>query len=365
MSPDTLEGAQRILAVRLDNIGDVIMLGPALRAVKRAVPEAEITLLASRAGASVAPLVPHLDDVVTFRPLWQDISGTMSTDLQPERALAADLAARRFDAALIFTSFAQSPYPPARVCVEAGIPVRVGQSKEFGGGYLTTWLRALPDDAHQVDRNLYLVRSLGVPDAGTHMELRVPKDLAEATDHLLADAGIGPDAPFALLAPGASCDARSYGVEQFAAVAHRLAEHSGLRVVLVGSPKEVAMCEAVRSAAGTQNVINLAEASDVPTLAALTKRAAVVLGNNSAPAHIADALGTPVLLTYSGTDLESQWAPRHAPARLLRREADCSPCYRFTCDIGKPCLAISPEEVARAALELAKSRVGSALAAAG
>lgn len=352
VSRDGLEGTRRVLAVRLDNIGDVLMLSPALRALKRAVPGVETTLLCSKAGASVAPLIPSIDETIVFRALWQDVSGTMSADPAPERALASMLAAREFDAALIFTSFSQSPYPAARVCADASIPLRVGQSKEFGGGLLTTWVRPLGDEEHQVDRNLRLLEVLGVPSNGTHMDLVVPPSAREATARLLADAGIGPDTPFMALAPGASCDARSYGVEAFAEVAARLAERVGLPILLVGSPREVALCETLRSLARTPRVISIAEATDVPTLAAVVERASLLIGNDSAPMHFADALGTPVVVTFSGTDLVSQWGPRHAPSAIIRRDTPCTPCYGFICPYDKPCLAISPEEVARRAIDL-------------
>lgn len=355
MSLDRLDAAKRILAVRLDNIGDILMLSPALRAVKRAVPDASITLLASPAGATMAPLVPHVDDVIPFRALWQDVSARMSADPGPERVLAGQLARRGFDAALIFTSFLQSPYPPARVCADAAIPIRVGQSKEFGGGLLTTWVRPPGDDAHQVDRNLHLVRALAIEADGTHMDLRVPEESRHAVARLLDDLGVGSSARFVALAPGASCEARSYGPENFAEVAARIAERAQVPVLLVGSSREVRLCESVRSAARSPRVLSIADVTDVPTLAAVIERAALVVGNDSAPMHFADALGTPVLVTFSGTDLEGQWAPRHAPSTVLRRKTDCSPCYRFTCDIGKPCLALSPEEVARQALEMLES----------
>ncbi|MGZ3603062.1 MAG: glycosyltransferase family 9 protein, partial [Ktedonobacterales bacterium] len=153
--------ARNILAVRMDNIGDVVMLGPALRAVKETSPNARITLLASPAGATAAPLLPWVDDVIVWRAIWQDVGRLMPFDPARERELIADLAARNFDAALIFTSFSQTPHVPGYVCYLAGIPLRAGESKEFGGAALTTELRGAPDAMHQAERNLRLVEALG------------------------------------------------------------------------------------------------------------------------------------------------------------------------------------------------------------
>ncbi|HLL49803.1 MAG TPA: glycosyltransferase family 9 protein, partial [Thermomicrobiales bacterium] len=87
--------------------------------------------------------------------------------------------------------------------------------------------------------------------------------------------------------------------------------------------------------------------------AALIARTAVVVCNNTLPLHLADATRTPVVALYSGTELISQWGPRFTPARVLQRVTACTPCYRFSCPIGLPCLDFDPEEVVAALSELA------------
>jgi ADP-heptose:LPS heptosyltransferase len=121
--------------VRLDDIGDGVMLGPALRAVKETSPGAKITLLATPGGASAAPLLPWVDDVIVWWPVWQDL-GHLPFDPARELELVRMLAERSFDAALIFTSFSQTPHVPGYVCYVAGIPLRAGESTEFGGACL-------------------------------------------------------------------------------------------------------------------------------------------------------------------------------------------------------------------------------------
>ena len=91
--------AKNILVVRLDNIGDVLMLGPAVRAVKETSPQARITLLASPAGTTAVPLLPWIDDVITWRPIWQDVGGRMALNPAREHELIVLLAERNFDAA--------------------------------------------------------------------------------------------------------------------------------------------------------------------------------------------------------------------------------------------------------------------------
>src|SRR5690606_1815050 len=143
MRPAEWKHDSRILVVRLDNLGDMVMLGPSLRTLKKALPHASLTLLASPNGSQVAPLLPWVDEVIVHRASWQELNGAgapareadatpgglLATDpcrlphsVVRELALADKLRARRFDAACIFTSFTQSPWPPAYLCYLAGIP---------------------------------------------------------------------------------------------------------------------------------------------------------------------------------------------------------------------------------------------------
>src|SRR3954470_4521577 len=106
----------RLLVVRLDNIGDCVMTGPALRSLRNAFPTAKIVMLASRAGAQITPLLPWIDETIVHRALWQDASGALAFDPQRELAFVEQLRDGRFDAAIIFTSFSQSPHAAAFAC---------------------------------------------------------------------------------------------------------------------------------------------------------------------------------------------------------------------------------------------------------
>ena len=356
--PAGWEIVRRLLTVRLDNVGDAVMLGPALRALRRALPAATITLMCTPAGEQVAPMLPWIDDLFVHSAVWQDAAGAMPLDPDGQQALVARLRAGRYDAAVIFTSFSQSPYPPAYACYLAGIPIRLGQSKEFGGGILSQWVRPPADAAHGVDRNLHLLEAAGFNVTDRTLALQLPAAAVARAEELLREADIAPDTPFAVVAPGASCAARRYPAARFAAVARGLL-HAGLRVIVSGTARERALVEEVSTAAGVGAVAQ-AGAATLPELAALIARAAVVVGNDSGPMHLADALRTPVLVLFSGTDLESQWAPRSTRAAVLRRPTPCAPCYLFTCDQPRPrdavaslaCLDIPPAEAVAAALSL-------------
>ncbi len=341
--------ARNILAVRLDNIGDVIMLGPALRAVKETVPQAKLTLLASPAGTTAVPLLPWVGEVLTWRVVWQDVGGRIPFDPVRERGLIEMLAARQFDAALIFTSFSQTPHVAGYVCYLAGIPLRAGESKEFGGSTLTTELRSAPDELHQVERNLRLVEHLGFEVRKRHLTVAISNEARRSVPALLQRAGIREDEPFMLLHPGASAKARRYPPQRFGQVAHLL-EQKGWPVLVTGVERETELIETVRKQAPKASY--LIGGTTLSAYAALVERATLVICNDTLPMHLADAVGTAEVVLFSGTDYEQQWQPRAVPHRLLRRVTPCHPCYLFECPIGLPCLDIAPEKVVEVVEEM-------------
>jgi ADP-heptose:LPS heptosyltransferase len=266
----------------------------------------------------------------------------------------------QFSLAVIFTSFSQSPLPAAYACYLAGIPYRVGFSREFGGGVLSHFLPSPEDELHQVDRNLKLLETVGIYAQNNRPELHIPDRIQERTAELLSSVHVNPSMPYVVLAPGASCAARRYDPWRFAEATRILAAQTELRLVLVGNAPERESLEPVLQVAEENlygNLHSLVGKTSVPELAALIQGASLTIAHNSAPMHMADALGCPMIILYSGTDLVSQWVPRQTAARLLCRPVFCSPCYNFICPFDMKCLDIRPEEVAIAALEMLDERV--------
>ncbi|MCD2188786.1 glycosyltransferase family 9 protein [Actinomycetospora soli] len=333
----------RILVVRPDNVGDVIMTVPALRALRAAAPQARIDLLASPAGAAVAPLIDELDDVVVASVSWQRLpSVAAAEDPDPDADLVATLAVRDYDAAVVLTSFSQSPWPAAALCRRAGIGVRVGTSKEFGGDGLTHWVPAPPDDGHQVDRALAVLAAVGVPSRGTDLAVTVP-----------GPSGARPAGRYVVVAPGASCSSRRWSPERFATAGRGLAAR-GWTVVVTGTAKEADLVG--RAAADVPGAVPMVGVLDLPGLAALVSDADAVVVNNSGGAHLADAVGTPVVELFAGTEEVGQYAPRSVPAEVLTRPVSCSPCRQLVCPFDQECLDIDPERVVDAVGRVAPPR---------
>ena len=283
------------------------------------------------------------------RVSWQQIAVTAEP---PDTDLVTRLAARRYAAAVVLTSFSQSPWPAGYALQRAGVPVRAGMSKEFGGTALTHWVAAVDDGLHQVDRALRLLDGLGVPTERVPATLHaaVPEAAGERVAAALAGAGLDPAGPYGVVLPGASCSARRWPADRFRAAAALIAEQ-GLPVVVTGPGAEHDLVAAV--AARSPGVVPMAGAFDVPELAALLAGAVVAVTNNSGGMHLADAVGTPVVALFAGTEDEGQYRPRSVPSAVLRVPTDCSPCRQFRCPFHLECLDVAPSVAADAALRLA------------
>jgi ADP-heptose:LPS heptosyltransferase len=345
-----LADARRLLAIRLDNAGDVVLLGPAIGALRDACPEATIDLLASPAGARAAALMPF-DRVHRLEAPWQDASGSMPLDPAREWRVVRCLGEGRFDAALIFTSFSQTPWPAAYACYLAGIPLRAAHASGFGGSVLTHQVDPVPDDWHEADRNAHLVEALGVPVRQRALAIAIPDRSRERVASMLADEGIGPRDAIALVTPGASASARRLPAERTGRIAARIAARHGLRVVVAGSEREALLARAVQRAAPGGSV-SLAGRSTLEELAALVERASLVLTANSLAMHLADATRTPALVLFAGTDRESNWAPRYTRSVTLRHPTGCAPCFAFDCPFDQECLGVREDTAVASAATL-------------
>jgi ADP-heptose:LPS heptosyltransferase len=339
----------RLLVMRMDNLGDVIMAGPALRAIRETLPTVDLTLMTSPAGQEAALLLPWVDHVLPWRSLWQDM-GDLPFDPAREYGLVQTLQARRYDAAVILTSFSQSPLVAAYACYLAGIPLRLGEPKDFGGAVLSdTPPSPSPLEMHQVERNLRLVETVGMRTADRALAIDVPARTHVHVADLLHGAGIPTGAPFLLLAPWTSCQARTY--TRFGEAGRLLRAATGLPLVIAGATAQAEPAARLLEEIGP-GTHSLVGRTSFAELAALVSAARLLVTNNTATMHLAAATRTPQVILFAGTELEEQWAPREGERRVLRQPTLCQPCFQLNCPSGLACLDIAPEQVAGAALDL-------------
>ncbi len=344
--------ARHVLVVRLDNLGDVLMSTPAMAAVKQHAPGTRVTLLCSRSGAALRKHLPMVDGSIEYAAPWMK---TGQRSVLADKRLISRLAREEFDAALILTVCTQSALPAAMMCRLAGIPLRAAYCRENPYELLTDWLpdRDVCSDGmrHEVTRQLDLVRALGfTPDSE-----RLVFDCS-AADVLnmrrkFVQAGGDLSRPWVVMHPGASAASRRYPAERFGAAADAIAERADRQIVFSGGSDELALVAVARQQMRAP-CISLAGELSLGELAALVASADVIICNNSGPAHIAAAVGTPVVVLYAMTN------PQHTPwqvrTRVLNEVVPCRHCLKSVCpEQHHDCLMrVAPASVAEAALEL-------------
>ena len=315
----------RAIVVRLDNDGDVLLAGPAIRAV--AAGADPVTLLCGPRGAAAAALLPGVDDVLVRRAEWIDPEPP-PVDRTDMMAYVDAIAARRADVAVVLTSFHQSPLPAALLLRLAGVP-RIGAiSEDYPGSLLDVRLPD-PGDVPEARRALGVAAGLGFAlPAGDDGALRVRA----------ADPGVDLPARFVVVHPGASVPARAWAPDRHRALVAALAG-AGRNVVVTGGPAERELTGHVAGHRGIGRVHDLGGATTLAQLAGVLARADAVIVGNTGPAHLAAAVGTPVVSLFAPTVPAARWRPWAVPHELLHQEVPCAGCRARTCPVaGHPCL---------------------------
>jgi lipopolysaccharide heptosyltransferase II len=365
MSRPGWQQAGKVLCVRLDSLGDVLMCTPAMRAIKQSRPGRQLSLLTSRSGAAVAPYIPELDAVLHYPAPWMKSSSPHAPLV--DAAMVQSLADQQFDAAVIFTSYSQSPLPAALMCYQAGIPLRLAHCRENPYQLLSDWVEDHEPASlvrHEVQRQLDLVAGIGWEADTSGLSFAVPdEDLLSVQRHF-AEHGISEQQRIVLMHPGASAPSRRYPPALWAEVICGLWQRGGYAIVLTGEQHESALIDDIRELCRAP-VHSLAGQLNLGQLGAAIRLADVVVSNNTGPAHMAAAIGTPLVNLYALTN--PQHTPWQVDSRLLYHDVPCKYCYKSICPQGhNDCLAkLPPASVIEAVCSLVENpRAGLAASAA-
>lgn len=351
---DTWKATRKLLCIRLDYLGDVLMTTPALRALKQG-GERHLTLLTSAGGAAASAFLPEVDETLTYGAPWLKHGG--SAEPARDLELIKALRAHSFDGAVIFTVYSQNPLPAAMLCHLAGIPLRLAHCRENPYQLLTDWVPETEPHRqvrHEVQRQLDLVAHVGMHCPERRLSFRVPAADQRAVDATLDRLGIDARQPFVVLHPGASAASRRYPAAQWREVAFLLAKAPACPLVFTGSSDEADLINGIYRNVPLAH--SLAGTLDLGCLGALIARAPLLISNNTGPVHLAAALGTPVVDLYALTN--PQHTPWQVPSRVLFNDVACRYCYKSVCPKGHhACLAgVMPAQVAEAARDLLAGR---------
>jgi ADP-heptose:LPS heptosyltransferase len=315
--------SSRLLA-RLDRAGDVVLTGPAVRAL--AAHGGPITYLTSSAGAPAARLLPGVDAVLVYDAPWVSFDPP-PVDAGEIEALIRRVRERRIDEAVICVSLHQSPQPLALLLRLAGVERIAAVGVDYPGSLLD--VRAPYEPAlHEVEQSLAVAALAGYPlPAGDPGDLRLAVQSAS-----LFEPG------YVVVHPGASVPARALPSRAAAdAVGHLL--RGGWQVVLTGTAAERPLAESL-APAGETRVTVIAGDTTFDQYAAVVAGAAAIVCGNTVAAHVAAAVGTPVVEAFAPVVPAHRWRPWGVPHRLLGIvDIGCAGCRARTRPLpGQPCL---------------------------
>ncbi|UUU35902.1 glycosyltransferase family 9 protein [Streptomyces sp. CA-210063] len=314
----------RTLVVRLDSAGDVLLAGPAVRAV--AEGSSHTALLCGPRGVAAGRLLPGVDEVIEYDAPWVGLEPPPLSRAVTDR-LVQELSARRFDRALVLVSYHQSPLPVALLLKLAGVGWTAADSEDYPGALLDLRHHRRAH-RHEALAALDLARDAGFalpPGDDGALRVQPPPDTAHLT---------GPE-PYVVLHPGAAVPARAWSPDRAARAAAALSA-AGHRVVVTGGRGERDLTSYVAGG----HALDLGGVTDLRQLAGVLAGARVVVVGNTGPTHLAAAVGTPVVCLFAPVVPAECWGPYGVPHVLLGdQDAACAGSRARSCPVaGHPCL---------------------------
>jgi heptosyltransferase II len=337
---------KRILVVRLDRIGDVLLSTPVIKNLRDAYPQSYIAFMVRPYARDIVRGNPYLNDVIVYDKEGEESS--FSGNLK----FISYLREKRFDIAIILHLMKRTHL----LMFLAGIPERVGYDKKMGA--LLT--KRIPHTKHyglkhEIDYSLAVLEYLGVDtkDHSLYMPLGSTSEIK--AEELFRDNAIGAGEIVIALNPGASCASKRWPVSKFAEAADRLKEKYGARILIVASADDRAFGDEVHSSMRGSS-INLSGATTISELASVLKRVKLFISNDSGPVHIACAVGTPVISIFGRSDpglSPERWGPTGKCDIALHKPGGCEICLAHNCVSNLKCLeAITVNDVLAAAAKI-------------
>jgi ADP-heptose:LPS heptosyltransferase len=348
---------RRILLLRLERIGDLLMSAPAIAAVRAFAPDATIDLVVGSWNASIARLIPGIDRVETLDAAWL-ARGSGGLGMRGLLARARQWRAREYDLAINFEGDVRSHL----LLASSGAPERAGFTMAGGGPLLTRRFEFRPDE-HTTENAWRLVRGVLGRGGGDRPNLNSGNKPVEAGsvgferakaatvtegDKRGGDAGAGDARRFRLVLPALARERaaaivgragpvialhasggraiKQWPPARFADAAARSAGACDPPVLLRGAPGDRAIVDEVRAAMPADiATIDLVGEIDLPILAAILERCQLVITGDTGPMHLAAAVGAPIVAVF-GPSMPVRYAPIAAPHRIVRIDLPCAPC---------------------------------------
>lgn len=328
----------KILVVRTDRMGDVLLNIPAIRALKQSF-NATVFALVNPVVKELLEGLPEIDQVLPF------VEGRWNRSIFARLKLLREMRKMQFDLAVILN-------PTKRFHILtylAGIGLRLGYARKWD--FLLSHKiedKKFLGQKHEVEYNLDLVRSIGADTSDQQISIKAEKQDTQFVENLLLEYGIKDKDIVIAIHPHSSNPAKCWPKENFASVADELSLRFSAKVVITGSAQE--RSSVVKLISLTKHpLINLCGRLSLKQLAAFFLRCSLLISNDSGPVHIAAAVATPTVVIF-GRNMPAvgpkRWGPWGSGHITLHKDPGCSPCLDRDCPYNFKCLtSITPEEV--------------------
>jgi heptosyltransferase III len=327
---------QNILVIKLRYLGDVLLATPTLHALKATYPTARVTALVNRG----------TDEILIGNPDVNDIMPLERGPILEQWRFAISVRRRRFDMVVDLTDGDRAAF----LTWISGAAVRIGFNAEqrWTGRCYTTVVSGDPA-AHRIERDLTSLKPLNIEVTDRIPRLWLTHEDVTRADEIFSTLGLRSDQSIVIVQPGARYWFKAWPTERFAELADQLTDQFGCQVLVGGSQQEQDLAQLVVKQAKSR-LISIAGLITIRTLAALLKRTALFVGNDTGVMHIAAAVGTPVVGLF-GPSNPREWGPRGGPAEVIYKGLDCRVCFHPTCQRGEQnCMKlINVDEVMHAA----------------
>ncbi|MEW6171029.1 MAG: lipopolysaccharide heptosyltransferase II, partial [Candidatus Omnitrophota bacterium] len=339
---------KRILVVRTDRIGDVILSTPVIKILRDSYPNAYIAMMVSPYAKDIVDGNPYLDEVIIYD------KDKLHKSCLSSIKFALNLRKKHFSLALILHSTNRVNL----ITFFARIKERVGYNRKLG--FLLT--RKLEDrkhlgSKHELEYNLDLVRFLGIEPQEANLFMPINEDSERYVEELFNNQDIEKDNKLLVVHPGASCPSKIWPDTRFAQVADKLVEKYGFGVLIIGGPKDLNLAQNMLKNMKYE-AVNLAGKTTISQLASVLRRCKLFISNDSGPVHIASAVGVPVISIFGRAQAglsPKRWGPLGRKDKFLHKNIGCIECLAHNCVKRFRCLdAINVDDVVKVADEVLK-----------
>jgi ADP-heptose:LPS heptosyltransferase len=311
---------QRILCLRLERIGDLLMTLPALAELRALAPAATIDLVVGSWNKELATAIPSVSSVETADAAWLARGGE---GMSPVALTAHALRwrSRKYDLAINF-----EPDIRSNIALASAGARRTAGFGSGGGGPLLDVSLEYDRRSHTADNAVSVVRAaLGDSAEGVDARLRIPEWARASAARLLAP--LGPGLKAGIHVSGGR-EVKQWPESRFRDIAEHLVADRRAGIVLTGAPADRAQVDVVRSAVPADRAIDLSSGADLLTVAAVIQQLDLFVTGDTGPMHLAHAVGTPIVAVFGPSD-PVRYGPRGVRDEIVRIDLPCSPCNRI------------------------------------